>query len=107
LSVGRSGTTNKTVRLPKNFTLLGPGLGYSCSQAKIVPSTVFLTSDGRRKTQAMSKSASPEKKFYRQPKTLIYFHYKPEDSLLLMMKVLVDDQFKLGNSISYCCVTLS
>ncbi|KAI9381138.1 hypothetical protein POPTR_015G060200v4 [Populus trichocarpa] len=53
LSVGRSGTTNKTVRLPKNFTLLGPGLGYSCSQAKIVPSTVFLTSDGRRKTQAM------------------------------------------------------
>jgi hypothetical protein len=41
----------------------------------------------------MSKSASREKKFYWQPKTLIYFHYKPEDSLLLMMKVLVDDQF--------------
>ncbi|OMP11846.1 Glycosyl-phosphatidyl inositol-anchored, plant [Corchorus capsularis] len=53
VSVGRAGTTNKTVRLPLNFTLMGPGLGYTCSQAKKVPSTVFLTPDGRRKTQAM------------------------------------------------------
>ncbi|KAK8686233.1 hypothetical protein V6N13_125260 [Hibiscus sabdariffa] len=53
LSVGLSGTSNKTVKLPLNFTLLGPGLGYTCSQAKIVPSTVFLTPDGRRKTQAL------------------------------------------------------
>ncbi|XVF11756.1 hypothetical protein REPUB_Repub08aG0055300 [Reevesia pubescens] len=52
LSVGRAGTSNKTVRLPMNFTLLAPGLGYSCSQAKKVPSTVFISADGRRKTQA-------------------------------------------------------
>ncbi|KAJ9163501.1 hypothetical protein P3X46_023163 [Hevea brasiliensis] len=53
LSVGQSGTTNKTVRLPKNFTLLGPGRGYTCSQATIVQPSVFLSSDGRRQTQAM------------------------------------------------------
>ncbi|GKU95120.1 hypothetical protein SLEP1_g8520 [Rubroshorea leprosula] len=53
LSVGLAGTSNKTVRLPKNFTLLGPGPGYTCSQAKIVPSTIFLSADGRRKTQAL------------------------------------------------------
>ena len=55
LSVGRAGTSNKTVRLPMNFTLIGPGLGYTCSQAKKVPSTVFISADGRRKTQAWSK----------------------------------------------------
>lgn len=55
LSVGRSGTTNKTVRLPKNFTLLGPGLGYTCSQAKIVKPTVFWSADGRRRTEAFSE----------------------------------------------------
>ena len=55
VSVGLAGTTNKTVKLPKNFTLLGPGPGYSCGPAKIVPSTVFLTTDKRRKTQALSK----------------------------------------------------
>lgn len=59
LSVGLSGTSNKTVRLPKNFTLLGPGPGYTCGQAKTVPSSIFLSSDGRRKTQALSKSHSP------------------------------------------------
>ncbi|XP_073139217.1 COBRA-like protein 4 [Henckelia pumila] len=53
VSVGLSGTSNKTVKLPKNFTLLGPGPGYTCGPAKIVPSTVFLTPDGRRKTQAL------------------------------------------------------
>ncbi|CAN1839961.1 COBRA-like protein 4 [Linum perenne] len=53
VSVGRSGTTNKTVKLPRNFTLMGPGLGYTCSQAKVVPRTVFMSSDGRRKTQSM------------------------------------------------------
>ncbi|CAN7121406.1 unnamed protein product [Brassica rapa subsp. narinosa] len=55
VSVGLAGTTNKTVKLPKNFTLLGPGPGYSCGPAKIVPSTVFLTTDKRRKTQALNK----------------------------------------------------
>lgn len=58
VSVGLSGTSNKTVRLPKNFTLMGPGPGYTCSQAKVVPKTVFLSPDGRRKTQALSKFCS-------------------------------------------------
>ncbi|XP_028059185.1 COBRA-like protein 4 [Camellia sinensis] len=53
VSVGQAGTSNKTVKLPKNFTLLGPGPGYTCGPAKIVPSTVFLTPDRRRKTQAL------------------------------------------------------
>ncbi|KAG6390039.1 hypothetical protein SASPL_151517 [Salvia splendens] len=53
VSVGLSGTTNKTVKLPTNFTLLGPGPGYTCGHAKIVPSTVYLTPDRRRKTQAL------------------------------------------------------
>ncbi|KGN64072.1 COBRA-like protein 4 [Cucumis sativus] len=53
LTVGHSGSSNKTVRLPKNFTLNGPGLGYTCSQAKIVPPSAFYSSDGRRKTNAL------------------------------------------------------
>ncbi|EYU23624.1 hypothetical protein ABFS82_04G143000 [Erythranthe guttata] len=53
VSVGLAGTTNKTVKLPTNFTLLGPGPGYTCGPAKIVPSTVYLTPDRRRKTQAL------------------------------------------------------
>lgn len=55
VSVGLSGTSNKTVKLPQNFTLLGPGLGYTCGPAKVVPSTTFFTPDRRRKTQALSK----------------------------------------------------
>ncbi|TYH57101.1 hypothetical protein ES332_D08G066200v1 [Gossypium tomentosum] len=53
ISVGMAGTSNKTVKLPKNFTLLGPGPGYTCGPAKVVPSTTFLTQDRRRKTQAL------------------------------------------------------
>ncbi|XP_024972747.1 COBRA-like protein 4 [Cynara cardunculus var. scolymus] len=53
VSVGLSGTSNKTVKLPKNFTLLAPGPGYTCGPATIVPSTVYLTPDRRRKTQAL------------------------------------------------------
>ncbi|CAL9031465.1 unnamed protein product [Prunus brigantina] len=53
ISVGAAGTTNKTVRLPKNFTLKAPGPGYSCGIAKIVKPTRFLTADKRRWTQAM------------------------------------------------------
>ncbi|KAM3282932.1 hypothetical protein P3S67_026577 [Capsicum chacoense] len=55
LVLGLAGTSNKTVKLPKNFTLLGPGPGYTCSPAKIVPSTVSLSPDHRQKSQAMSK----------------------------------------------------
>lgn len=54
VSVGQAGTTNRTVKVPKNFTLLGPGPGYTCGPGKVVPSTIFLTPDRRRKTQALS-----------------------------------------------------
>ncbi|XP_049373452.1 COBRA-like protein 3 [Solanum verrucosum] len=53
LSVGSAGTTNNTVRIPKNFTLNAPGPGYTCGPAKIVKPTKFFTPDGRRVTQAM------------------------------------------------------
>ena len=64
VSVGLSGTTNKTVKLPKNFTLLAPGPGYTCGPATIVPSTVYLTPDRRRKTQALSNFLSFSLKIY-------------------------------------------
>ncbi|GER31320.1 protein COBRA [Striga asiatica] len=48
VSVGAAGTTNKTVRLPRNFTLKAPGPGYTCGPAKIVRPTKFVTQDGRR-----------------------------------------------------------
>ncbi|GAU36183.1 hypothetical protein TSUD_274620 [Trifolium subterraneum] len=53
LSVGSAGTTNKTVKLPRNFTLRAPGPGYTCGPAKIVRPTQFITSDKRRVTQAL------------------------------------------------------
>ncbi|KAK2420107.1 COBRA extracellular glycosyl-phosphatidyl inositol-anchored protein family [Trifolium repens] len=49
---GEAGTSNKTVRLLKNFTLLAPGPGYTCSPTKIVPSSIFLSLDKRRTVQA-------------------------------------------------------
>ena len=55
ISAGRAGTTNKTVRVPKNFTLNAPGPGYTCGAAKIVKPTKFISQDGRRTTQALSK----------------------------------------------------
>lgn len=55
ISVGAAGTTNKTVRVPKNFTLKAPGPGYTCGPAKVGKPTKFVTQDGRRTTQAMSK----------------------------------------------------
>ncbi|CAA7393403.1 unnamed protein product [Spirodela intermedia] len=53
VSVGMAGTTNKTVRVPRNFTLKAPGPGYTCGIAKIVKPTKFITQDGRRTTQTM------------------------------------------------------
>lgn len=53
ISVGQSGTTNRTVRVPKNFTLQAPGPGYTCGPAKIVKPSKFISPDGRRTTQAM------------------------------------------------------
>jgi hypothetical protein len=55
VSVGSAGTTNKTVRLPKNFTLRAPGPGYTCGPAKNVRPSKFVTADKRRVTQALSK----------------------------------------------------
>ncbi|EXB77664.1 hypothetical protein L484_018180 [Morus notabilis] len=55
ISVGSSGTTNKTVRAPKNVTLKAPGPGYTCGRASIVKPSRFTTSDKRRVTQALSK----------------------------------------------------
>ncbi|RWV97709.1 hypothetical protein GW17_00039485 [Ensete ventricosum] len=57
VSVGAAGTTNKTVRVPKNFTLRAPGPGYTCGVAKIVKPTKFVTQDGRRTTQALNDTA--------------------------------------------------
>ncbi|MCD9639510.1 hypothetical protein HAX54_024092 [Datura stramonium] len=53
LSVGQAGTSNKTVRLPKNFTLKAPGPGYTCGPAMKGKPTKFPTPDGRRFTQAL------------------------------------------------------
>ncbi|XP_074272221.1 COBRA-like protein 1 [Silene latifolia] len=52
ISVGQSGTTNKTVKVPRNFTLNAPGPGYTCGPGKIVKPSQFISKDGRRKTQA-------------------------------------------------------
>ncbi|WCJ35817.1 Protein COBRA [Euphorbia peplus] len=53
LSVGKSGTTNRTVKPPKDFYLLAPGPGYTCSAPSTVSPSVFFTPNGRRKTRAM------------------------------------------------------
>jgi hypothetical protein len=55
LSAGSAGTSNTTVRLPKNFTLMAPGLGYTCSPAMKVEPSRFQSPDGRRHTHALSK----------------------------------------------------
>uniref|UniRef100_M8CH77 COBRA-like protein n=1 Tax=Aegilops tauschii TaxID=37682 RepID=M8CH77_AEGTA len=53
VSVGRSGTTTKTLELPVNFTLKAPGPGYTCGPAtKLDEPTKFTTPDGSRKSQA-------------------------------------------------------
>ncbi|KAL5219280.1 hypothetical protein ABZP36_019964 [Zizania latifolia] len=53
ITVGHSGTSNRTVKAPKNFTLKTPGPGYSCGLAQEVkPPTRFISLDGRRTTQA-------------------------------------------------------
>ncbi|XP_010528423.1 PREDICTED: COBRA-like protein 2 [Tarenaya hassleriana] len=53
ISVGQAGTSNKTVRVPRNFTLKAPGPGYTCGPAKIVKPSRFITADNRRFTQAL------------------------------------------------------
>ncbi|XP_076899083.1 COBRA-like protein 4 [Bidens hawaiensis] len=53
LSVGNSGNTYRTVSPPKNFSLLGPTQGYTCSPVSTVPSSVSLSSGGHRKNRAL------------------------------------------------------
>ncbi|RZC60030.1 hypothetical protein C5167_021785 [Papaver somniferum] len=53
ISVGSSGTSNKSVRAPRNFTLSAPGPGYSCGPARIVQPSKFKMMDRRRETQAL------------------------------------------------------
>ncbi|KAL3824725.1 hypothetical protein ACJIZ3_020754 [Penstemon smallii] len=53
INVGQSGTSNTTVKLPQNFTLLTPGPGYTCGRPRIVDSSKFLSPDKRRVTQAL------------------------------------------------------
>lgn len=59
ISVGQAGTTDRTVKVPKNFTLKAPGPGYTCGPAKVVKPTKFISQDGRRSTQAHSKILFP------------------------------------------------
>ncbi|KAL9663337.1 hypothetical protein QQ045_028177 [Rhodiola kirilowii] len=53
VTVGAANTTNTTVRLPKNFTLLAPGPGYTCGPVKIVKPTRFQTADKSGLTRAL------------------------------------------------------
>lgn len=50
--VGNTGNKNTTIKLPQNFTIMTPGPGYTCSSAKVVPKTKFLSPSGRRITEA-------------------------------------------------------
>lgn len=43
------------MKVPKGFYLLGPKTGYACSSVVVVPPSVFLSADERRKTRAMSE----------------------------------------------------
>ncbi|KAK9104115.1 hypothetical protein Scep_020959 [Stephania cephalantha] len=53
ITVGLDGTTNRTVSMPRNFTLQVPRGGYTCGPTKTVRPTRFITPDGRRVTQAL------------------------------------------------------
>ncbi|XP_027122437.1 protein COBRA-like [Coffea arabica] len=53
LTVGQAGTSNKTVRAPKDFTLKTPGPGYTCGPTQFVKPSKFKTPDRRRVTQAL------------------------------------------------------
>ncbi|KAJ1406519.1 COBRA, plant [Sesbania bispinosa] len=55
VNVVGAGTTDKTIKVPKNFTLKASGPGYTCGPAKIVRPTKFITQDKRRVTQALNK----------------------------------------------------
>ncbi|MFS7956144.1 hypothetical protein Hanom_Chr07g00651131 [Helianthus anomalus] len=53
ITVGNTGTTNYTIKVPRNFTFLDPhNPGHTCGPAIVGKQTKFITSDGRRVTQA-------------------------------------------------------
>jgi hypothetical protein len=54
INVGGSGSSNASVKLPRNFTLRGPGPGYTCGPAHVVRPSLFASADARRNTQAYS-----------------------------------------------------
>uniref|UniRef100_J3N3S1 procollagen-proline 4-dioxygenase n=1 Tax=Oryza brachyantha TaxID=4533 RepID=J3N3S1_ORYBR len=53
ITVGLAGSSNSTVRLPRNFSLGAPGPGYTCGRAVVVRPSMFFSQDGRRVTQAL------------------------------------------------------
>ncbi|KAF4404702.1 hypothetical protein G4B88_006088 [Cannabis sativa] len=54
IAVGGEGSSNITWRLPTNYTFRTPHGAYSCSRARVVPNTRFISADRRRITQAMT-----------------------------------------------------
>lgn len=57
VSVGRSGTTKRTVLSPRNFTFVVPGGDYTCGHARVVRPNMFVSPDLRRVTQAYGEFA--------------------------------------------------
>jgi hypothetical protein len=55
LSVGLAGTTTKTVKVPRNFTLRAPDPGYTCGSAIVGKPSFLFSADGRRAFRALSK----------------------------------------------------
>lgn len=54
LTLGATGTTTESVRMPRNFTLTAPGADYTCGHAERVEPSKYLSPDGRRVAQALS-----------------------------------------------------
>lgn len=53
ISVGKAGTTVKTVRMPVNFMFTAPKQQYLCGPTKNVRPTTFISADKRRMTRAL------------------------------------------------------
>lgn len=59
ITVGKAGTSNTSVELPRTFALSTPmGSGYTCGPAVKVKKSLFPSADGRRFTAAMSECSS-------------------------------------------------
>ncbi|WVZ57289.1 hypothetical protein U9M48_007694, partial [Paspalum notatum var. saurae] len=103
ISVGRSGTTNYTVKAPLNFTLKAPGPAYSCGVAHVVkPPTRFISQDGRRTTQAHGELFQ-HSSFRR--KTIIFI-YKNSLAYVTWNVTCTYSQF-VAQRAPICCISLS